>query len=595
MIAWNVTARDPPASFMTTAVQIFQCHFQSKPYNTNVKDADLSNVKNSNLSNINNADLSNVKNSDLSNINNADLSNVKNSDLSNINNADLSNVKDADLSNINHADLSNTKSLVTTLQSRDYLYSFAATSVEKLLQSQVQHQKFRKDVVVLDSSTGDMMECLYLQRVVTNPCPGYELDTDKDIVEACHSMSDLRYIVKDHETREFVQNIFCSICLKAKYPRVATLNKCTKTQSDFNLSALPDTPLALALNDLTEASLTITTDETECISSTTQRLGTLWADPQGRCIPTRCAPGKQHKGSNCIEIMKEVTDLVYNVRLWYVIDKKDNLAQWELFNKVYTLKSYLELFSLQLELELLELTSYYDIDIAIIPERSSCYGFELHNHLAVLWVNAIVKGPNSTPRTDFETNLLKKLLKKDLNLQLPTNQVIVAKPHAIFQDSIFAKVQLNRLFGHIFFKEKAKSYWVNKRGTTLKTLFVHTFKNCLLILKSIQPSTRPIYQELESDRKHYLNVNQLLLCQFISLNQSAYKMAINDTVIPPKVAITLDFRVTQIHITDSDNLFMVDVSDSGQLDVCIDMIDRKLIEPKLRIRKIKSNRTKNTF
>ncbi|KAK7005276.1 adhesion G protein-coupled receptor E4P [Biomphalaria glabrata] len=248
-----------------------------------------------------------------------------------------------------------------------------------------------------------------------------------------------------------------------------------------------------------------------------------------------------------------------------------------------------------MELELLELTSYYDIDIAIIPERSSCYGFELHNHLAVLWVNAIVKGPNSTPRTDFETNLLKKLLKKDLNLQLPTNQVIVAKPHAIFQDSIFAKVQLNRLFGHIFFKEKAKSYWVNKRGTTLKTLFVHTFKNCLLILKSIQPSTRPIYQELESDRKHYLNVNQLLLCQFISLNQSAYKMAINDTVIPPKVAITLDFRVTQIHITDSDNLFMVDVSDSGQLDVCIDMIDRKLIEPKLRIRKIKSNRTKNTF
>ncbi|KAK0056294.1 hypothetical protein Bpfe_014381, partial [Biomphalaria pfeifferi] len=133
----------------------------------------------------------------------------------------------------------------------------------------------------------------------------------------------------------------------AKYPRVVTLNKCTKTQSDFNLSALPDTPLALALNDLTEASPTNTTDETECISSATHRLGTLWADPQGKCIQSRCAPGKRHKGSNCIEIIKEVTDLVYNVRLWYVIDKKDNLAQWELFNKAYTFKSYLELFSLQ--------------------------------------------------------------------------------------------------------------------------------------------------------------------------------------------------------------------------------------------------------
>ncbi|KAK0056295.1 adhesion G protein-coupled receptor E4P [Biomphalaria pfeifferi] len=249
-----------------------------------------------------------------------------------------------------------------------------------------------------------------------------------------------------------------------------------------------------------------------------------------------------------------------------------------------------------MELELLELTSYYDIDIAIIPERSSCYGFELYdNQLAVLWVNAIVKGPNSTPRTDFEIHLLKNLLKNDIKLQMPTNQVIIAKPHAIFQGSIFAKVQLNTLFGHILFKEKAKSYWVNERGTTLKTLFVHTFKNCLLILKSIQPSTRPIHQELESDRYHYLNMNQLLVCQFISLNQSDYKMAINDTVIPPKVHITLDFRVTQIHITDSDNLFMVDVNDSGRLDVCIDLIDRKLIEPKLRIRINKRNRTKNTF
>uniref|UniRef100_A0A2C9KIY5 G-protein coupled receptors family 2 profile 2 domain-containing protein n=1 Tax=Biomphalaria glabrata TaxID=6526 RepID=A0A2C9KIY5_BIOGL len=55
-------------------------------------------------------------------------------------------------------------------------------------------------------------------------------------------------------------------------------------------------------------------------------------------------------------------------------------------------------------------------------------------------------------------------------------------------------------------------------------------------------------------------------------------MTINEIAIPPKVNITLDFKVTQIYITDSEDLVMVEINDNGELDVCIDLIDRKLKE-----------------
>ncbi|KAI8794495.1 adhesion G protein-coupled receptor E4P, partial [Biomphalaria glabrata] len=55
-----------------------------------------------------------------------------------------------------------------------------------------------------------------------------------------------------------------------------------------------------------------------------------------------------------------------------------------------------------------------------------------------------------------------------------------------------------------------------------------------------------------------------------------YRITINDSVIPQKVAITINFNVTEVHITDNKELIMIDIHANGRLDVCTDLLDFKI-------------------
>ncbi|KAK0048640.1 adhesion G-protein coupled receptor D1 [Biomphalaria pfeifferi] len=80
----------------------------------------------------------------------------------------------------------------------------------------------------------------------------------------------------------------------------------------------------------------------------------------------------------------------------------------------------------------------------------------------------------------------------------------------------------------------------------------------------------------ESNIKNIVYINELTSCSYVRLNTTQYQVVVDHKVVPPNVAITIDFKVTKIKITENRDLIMVDVDKNENLDVCVALLDRKL-------------------
>ncbi|XP_013060598.2 latrophilin receptor-like protein A isoform X1 [Biomphalaria glabrata] len=82
--------------------------------------------------------------------------------------------------------------------------------------------------------------------------------------------------------------------------------------------------------------------------------------------------------------------------------------------------------------------------------------------------------------------------------------------------------------------------------------------------------------KLERGCKHKVSVSQVMICKHVSFDQSFYQVSIDDQTLPPNVTITIDFNDTKLQITDNEDLVMLKVNEDRTLDVCINLLDRKM-------------------
>ncbi|KAI8794423.1 adhesion G protein-coupled receptor L2, partial [Biomphalaria glabrata] len=135
-------------------------------------------------------------------------------------------------------------------------------------------------------------------------------------------------------------------------------------------------------------------------------------------------------------------------------------------------------------------------------------------------------------RTQLETRLIAHLLQKDFLLTLSDTVEVLLQP----------SVQFNQ------------SQSFNKRG---------------------------LWNKHSGDKNvdfKLLGLSSLMLCKYVSFNETDYQLTVNDTVTPPDVSISIDFNVTKIIIKDNKDLIMIEVTDEGILNVCVDLLDRILYE-----------------
>ncbi|KAI8794489.1 adhesion G protein-coupled receptor E4P, partial [Biomphalaria glabrata] len=172
---------------------------------------------------------------------------------------------------------------------------------------------------------------------------------------------------------------------------------------------------------------------------------------------------------------------------------------------------------------------HLEVKIADNPFRcTSCQ----HNMNAsvVVSVTANFNSRTKESRTQFENLSLEYLFFRDFKLTLSERFEVLLKP----------RVQFIKL-------KKSQTNGLLKRSYNLR--------------------------ELHSCDK-FIKLSSIMLCKYVSFNETDYQLTVNDTVTPPDVSISIYFNVTKIIIKDNKDLIMVEVNDDGRLNVCVDLLDR---------------------
>ncbi|KAK7004769.1 adhesion G protein-coupled receptor E4P, partial [Biomphalaria glabrata] len=229
------------------------------------------------------------------------------------------------------------------------------------------------------------------------------------------------------------------------------------------------------------------------------------------------------------------------------------------------------------KLQLLE--SKYDIAIVLKEGNDPCRLENVKgNKSQVIFITqGTVVAPVSMSRTQFEQKLMKNLMRHFFRMTVSTTEFVQLEPMVILRESVLGKLYLQVLCG--LNREPipyAYSYYYNNEEEIHKE--VVTYQNeqeNVLVYMHVETYLLKTRYSRPYERNS-LHVSQILVCKFVSFNQTDYQMTINDSVIPPEVRITISLNVTEVHITDNKELIMVDINKNGRLDVCTDLLDMKL-------------------
>ncbi|KAI8794428.1 hypothetical protein BgiBS90_004804, partial [Biomphalaria glabrata] len=183
-----------------------------------------------------------------------------------------------------------------------------------------------------------------------------------------------------------------------------------------------------------------------------------------------------------------------------------------------------------------------------------------------------VVAPISMSRTQFEQKIMKNLMRPILRMKVSPTEFVQLEPIVILRESMFGKLYLRVLCELNQESNAVYYYYHNDQQEILKEVlnYQNNLKDDLLHMDARTYDLKTRYSR--PYERNSLHVSQILVCKFVSFNQTDYQMTINDSVIPPEVRITISLNVTEVHITDNKELIMIDINKNGRLD----LLDMKL-------------------
>ncbi|KAK7004782.1 hypothetical protein BgiMline_006318, partial [Biomphalaria glabrata] len=66
----------------------------------------------------------------------------------------------------------------------------------------------------------------------------------------------------------------------------------------------------------------------------------------GSCLPIYCTEGKHLRDDECVEIIKDVVGIEYNLNMMFVLDNEDHYKTWLKFQTNFSHALLIELFTL---------------------------------------------------------------------------------------------------------------------------------------------------------------------------------------------------------------------------------------------------------
>ncbi|KAI8794463.1 adhesion G protein-coupled receptor E4P, partial [Biomphalaria glabrata] len=231
-----------------------------------------------------------------------------------------------------------------------------------------------------------------------------------------------------------------------------------------------------------------------------------------------------------------------------------------------------------IEVELQLLDSKYKIATVLKEGNDPCRleNVKGNKSQVIFTTQGTVVAPVSMSRTQFEQNIITNLMRPIFRINLSPTDFVQLEPVVILRESVLGKLYLQNLCDLSSQTKFVYFYMYNEGEEILKQVvtYQNELENVLFHMDIWTYHLETIYSRpYERNRLH---VSQILVCKFVSFNQTDYLMTINDSVIPPEVIITIHLNVTEVQITDNKELIMIDINTNGGLDVCTDLLDMKL-------------------
>ncbi|KAI8794491.1 adhesion G protein-coupled receptor E4P, partial [Biomphalaria glabrata] len=298
----------------------------------------------------------------------------------------------------------------------------------------------------------------------------------------------------------------------------------------------------------------------------------------GRCLKMYCTEGKHLSDDDCVENINDVAGIEYTLNMLFVLGSPHDQVTWSKFKAIFSQMELLQLFTLNIEFQLHLLSSKYKIEILIKEGNYPCIlSQQTDNSSHVTFITqGTIMAPENYSRTQFEQKLISNLMRKDLCMYLSPTDFVQLQPIVILRQSVFSKYSLFQLCGieqnidHQYYHLYENRY----RSNTKISSSLPDQKEILISLDVLTYETHLGLSKPYFSNRVYLS--QILVCKFVSFNQTDYQMTINDSVIPQQVSITISLNVTEVHITDNKELIMIDINKNGRLDVCTDLLDLKI-------------------
>ncbi|KAK7004800.1 hypothetical protein BgiMline_006336, partial [Biomphalaria glabrata] len=201
-----------------------------------------------------------------------------------------------------------------------------------------------------------------------------------------------------------------------------------------------------------------------------------------------------------------------------------------------------------IEVELQLLDSKYKIATVLKEGNDPCRleNVKGNKSQVIFTTQGTVVAPVSMSRTQFEQNIITNLMRPFFPINLSPTDFVQLEPVVILRESVLGKLYLQNLCDLSSQTKFVYFYMYNEGEEILKHVvtYQNELENVLFHMDIWTYHLETRYSRpYERNRLH---VSQILVCKFVSFNQTDYLMTINDSVIPPEVIITINLNVTEV-------------------------------------------------
>ncbi|XP_059155152.1 uncharacterized protein LOC131940509 [Physella acuta] len=261
---------------------------------------------------------------------------------------------------------------------------------------------------------------------------------------------------------------------------------------------------------------------------------------QGDCMELRCTVGKLMDNRTCTAAFPFIRGLTYNFQLWLVADPDDNDEFFKL-KDYFTLEQLLRSIDKKMDSLLVSSGVEYFANTAVMKTRIGLVENFYFTSTFIFSAHYTLVGNFSLPRDSAEDQILETLLFSSITVPII--------------DTVSVKMRAVSGFGGFVPCSRFASGGM---------------------VQCLDATRGNISEKFYSGRA--ISLKNTLKCRFVSFNKSDYSVEMNDTEIPPSVTVLVRLKVVNLTFTESSELNSIELNQHGELNVCNELLDKKLKE-----------------